>query len=240
MKASLQNYFDQWESPWMQLYYRMVWAQLAAEILLTGKKILDFGSGFGWNANHFSDRNTVIAIEPNSAMVENRQQTNHYQQITGGLSELRKFTGESFDVILCHNVFEYAPDERFEILHEFDRLIKKDGVISIVKHNHAGALMQKVVFENALDEAYGLLTGSSKINQMFGKIHYYELTDLLSADGSLKIDKNYGLRTFWALQPNAFKIAADWADKMFKVEWEVCDKPEFTAISFFNHLLLRK
>lgn len=41
MKASLQNYFDQWESPWMQLYYRMVWEQLSAEISLTDKKILD-------------------------------------------------------------------------------------------------------------------------------------------------------------------------------------------------------
>ena len=88
MKASLKNYFDQWESPWMQLYYRMVWEQLSAESSLTDKKILDFGSGFGWNANHLADRNSVIAIEPNSEMVKNRQQTNHYQQITGGLSEL--------------------------------------------------------------------------------------------------------------------------------------------------------
>ena len=100
--------------------------------------------------------------------------------------------------------------------------------------------MQKIVFENALDEAHDLLTGSSKTNQMFGKIHYYELADLLSTDSSLKIHKTYGLRTFWALQPNEFKIEPDWADKMFKVEWEVCDKPEFAAISFFNHLILRK
>lgn len=70
MKASLKNYFDQWESPWMQLYYRMVWEQLSAEISLTDKKILDFGSGFGWNANHLADRNSVIAIEPNSEMVK--------------------------------------------------------------------------------------------------------------------------------------------------------------------------
>ena len=52
----------------------------------------------------------------------------------------------------------------------------------------------------------------------------------LSTDSSLKIHKTYGLRTFWALQPNEFKIEPDWADKMFKVEWEVCDKPEFAAI----------
>lgn len=100
--------------------------------------------------------------------------------------------------------------------------------------------MQKIVFENALDEAYALLRGASKVNQMFGKIHYYDIATKLEADGAVSTFKTYGLRTFWALQPNEFKIETDWADKMFKVEWEVCDKPEFIALSFFNHVLLRK
>ncbi|MGF1983230.1 class I SAM-dependent methyltransferase [Lactococcus taiwanensis] len=237
MKASLQNYLDQWESPWMQLYYRMVWAQVGQ---LEGQKILDFGSGFGWNANHFAAHNEVVAVEPNLEMVENRQQENTYEQIVGGLSALSAFTDGSFDVILCHNVFEYAPKERLAMLREFTRLISKEGFISIVKHNHAGALMQKIVFENALDEAYALLRGASKVNQMFGKIHYYDIATMLEADGAVSTFKTYGLRTFWALQPNEFKGEAGWADKMFKVEWEVCDKPEFIALSFFNHVLLRK
>ena len=90
----------------MQLYYRMVWAQVGQ---LEGQKILDFGSGFGWNANHFAAQNEVVAVEPNLEMVENRQQENTYEQIVGGLSALSAFTDGSFDVILCHNVFEYAP-----------------------------------------------------------------------------------------------------------------------------------
>ena len=236
MKESLQHYFNQWETPWMQLYYRMVWAQLG---YLENKKILDFGSGFGWNANHFAIENDVLAIEPNIEMVEARVRENDYQQTIGGLSELKKLPSASFDLIICHNVLEYAPGERAEILTEFDRLIKAGGVISIVKHNHAGVIMQKIIFENALNEAYDLLTGSSKENLMFGQIHYYDLSEL-TENLTLKSQKIYGLRTFWALQPNEWKTEPDWADKIFKVEWQVCQQPEYVAISFFNHLLLTK
>lgn len=241
MKASLQGYFDQWETPWMRLYYRMVWTQLEHELGdLTGKKILDFGSGFGWNANYFAGLgNEVLAIEPNEEMVESRSRENEYHQLIGSLSALTDLSATSFDIILCHNVFEYCPTERAAILAEFDRLIKPDGIISIVKHNHAGAIMQKVVFENALDEAYDILAGGEKTNAMFGKINYYDFADL-TEHLSVKIDKTYGVRTFWALQPNEVKTASNWADKMFRVEWEVCDKPEYVAISFFNHLIVRK
>ena len=82
------------------------------------------------------------------------------------------------------------------MLRECARLISKEGFISIVKHNHAGALMQKIVFENALDEAYALLKGASKVNQMFGKIHYYDIAAMLETDSVISTFKTYGLRTF--------------------------------------------
>lgn len=236
MNDKLQNYYNQWGKPWIQLYYRMVWQQLGE---LKDKKILDFGSGFGWNANHLAKKNQVLAIEPNEEMVINRAQDNSYEQITGGLNDLKNLPSAHFDLIICHNVFEYAFDERDEILKDFARLVSDDGFISIVKHNHAGGIMQKVVFENALDEAYDILTGGEKRQQAFGKIHYYDLTEMVDSL-ALKAVKTYGIRTFWALQPNEVKSAPDWQDKIFKVELEVMEKPEYQAISFFNHILLRK
>lgn len=236
MNEKLKNYYDQWGKPWTDLYYRMVWTQLGE---LKDKKILDFGSGFGWNANHFAKDNEVLALEPNEEMVENRAQDNEYQQVTGGLNELKALPDHSFDLILCHNVLEYAFDERKAILMEFDRLISKTGKISIVKHNHAGAIMQKVIFQNALDEAYEILKGGNKYQQAFGQIHYYELPELIEGL-SVQPVKTYGVRTFWALQPNEVKTAPDWQEKMFKVEQEVMDQPDYQAISFFNHILLRR
>ena len=65
---------------------------------------------------------------------------------------------ETFDVIICHNVFEYASD-RADIIGEFCRLIKPDGFISIVKHNRPGRVMQMVVLLNDFERANSLLDG---------------------------------------------------------------------------------
>jgi 2-polyprenyl-3-methyl-5-hydroxy-6-metoxy-1,4-benzoquinol methylase len=41
-------------------------------------------------------------------MLESRFAENNYTQVEGGLNELKNYEDESFDVILCHNVLEYA------------------------------------------------------------------------------------------------------------------------------------
>lgn len=40
-------------------------------------------------------------------------------------------------MIICHNVLEYIENRR-SILAELHRVLKPHGVLSIVKHNHAG------------------------------------------------------------------------------------------------------
>ena len=36
---------------------------------IKGKRVLDFGSGFGLVANHLAQENQVLAVEPNEEMV---------------------------------------------------------------------------------------------------------------------------------------------------------------------------
>lgn len=43
-------------------------------------------------------------------IVEERWKDNAYTQIIGTTDVLRTFPEESFDMIICHNVFEYALD----------------------------------------------------------------------------------------------------------------------------------
>ena len=113
--------------PWEKLMKQIVWQQMGE---IKNKKILDFGSGIGVTADYLAKYNDVTAIEPNEESVKERWQENQYCQITGGLKELKEFKDETFDMIVCHNVFEYAKEERIEILNEFARLLKKDGFIS--------------------------------------------------------------------------------------------------------------
>ncbi len=239
MSNDLKTYLENMKKPWSVLYYKLVWEQLSQ---VTNSKILDFGSGLGITANYLAKNNDVVAIEPDANMIDMRICDNNYKQIIGNIEQLREQEDNSFDVVICHNVFEYVK-ERKEIFREFYRVLKPNGIISIVKHNHVGRIMQKIVFENNADEAISLLDGEAAKVMNFGQVHYYNINDVREWIGDLdvNIEKILGVRTFFALQQNnEIKYEPMWQEKMFEVEMKVCDIDEYINISFYNHILLRK
>ena len=223
--------------PWELLMKKMVWSQLGE---IQNKRILDYGSGIGVTASHFAANNTVIAIEPDEESVNNRWSDPSYRQIVGALECLLRLEDESFDVIICHNVLEYAA-ERSEILRQFHRLLKKDGLISIVKHNRPGRIMQMIVLLNDFEKANDLLDGKDGTASKYGTIRYYEDQDIESWCSGFQIKKTYGIRTFWDLQQNQqCHQDPQWQEKMLEAEKRVSEIPEFRDISFFHHLLIQK
>ena len=222
---------------WELLSKQMIWKQLGS---IHNKKMLDFGSGNGVTASFYARDNEVIAIEPSEEILVNRVCDNDYKQITGSTKELKQFRNESFDVILCHNVLEYAEDREF-IVNEFYRLLKPNGLMSVVKHNRTGRVMQMVVLLNNFENANSLLNGKDGNAQKYGTIHYYENTDLIKWCKDFSLLKVYGIRTFWDLQQNQeIQNDADWQKKMLQIEMRVQDIDEYKNIAFFNHLLLTK
>ncbi|ADL50050.1 class I SAM-dependent methyltransferase [Clostridium cellulovorans] len=224
-------------APWELLQKKMTWEHLN---YIHNKRILDFGSGSGMTANHFAIDNEVIAIEPDEKVLQDRFKENNYTQIKGDMNRLKNFQDESFDMILCHNVFEYV-DEREEILEEFSRILKKDGFLSIVKHNKAGRVMQMVVLLNNFEHANELLAGKNGHAQQFGTINYYKDKEILEWSNKFEIEKILGMRTFWDLQQNQ-EIQKDetWQENMLEIELKVSELEEYKAIAFFHHIILRK
>lgn len=224
-------------APWELLQKKIIWEQLKH---IQNKKILDFGSGRGITANHFATNNEVIAIEPDENMINEGIRGNSYTQIKGDITELENFEDEFFDVIICHNVLEYV-EERVEVLKEFSRVLKKDGQLSIVKHNRAGRVMQMVVLLNNFEHANQLLDGKYGQSKEFGPIRYYGDLDILQWSNDFELEMVWGLRTFWDLQQNQ-EIQKDksWQEKMLEIELKVSGREEYKAIAFFHHLILRK
>lgn len=223
--------------PWECMMKKMVWQQLGS---ITDKKILDFGSGMGVTANYLAEKNDVTAVEPDEDSVNNRWSDNAYLQLVGSTDKLHTLADEAFDVILCHNVLEYAPD-REQIVREFARLLKPDGKISIVKHNRAGRVMQMVVLLNQFEHARELLDGKDGTSSQYGAIHYYEDADIEKWCGGLKIIKTLGMRTFWDLQQNQEQHKDPvWQDQMIGLEMRVSDLDGYRDIAFFHHLFLEK
>lgn len=223
--------------PWECLMKRIVWKQLGD---IRDKKILDFGSGIGVTANHLAEHNDVTAIEPDEESAAIRWTDNRYTQISRTTEKLRTFDDETFDMIICHNVLEYAED-REDIVKEFARLLKSNGKISIVKHNRAGRVMQMVVLLNNFEHAHSLLDGNDGMSSKYGAIRYYEDADIEKWCPDLAITKTLGMRTFWDMQQNQdIHKDADWQDKMTEIEMRVSDMDGYKDVAFFHHLIIEK
>lgn len=239
MSNDLKAYVENMKQPWWLLFFRVVWGQLSP---VGSLKILDFGSGLGITASHLAKNNHVIAIERNVDLVDLRNCENDYQQIIGDEEKLTLLKDNSFDAIVCHNVLEYV-EEPNNIFREFSRILKPNGIISLVKHNHVGRIMSKVIFENNLDEAIMLLNGGASNVAYFGQIKHYNMEDIRRwiKNSSVNIEKVLGVRTFWGLQQdNKIKYDSVWQEKMFEIEMKVSDMDDYKNISFYNHILLRK
>ena len=222
---------------WEIMLKKIVWQQLGA---IEGKKILDFGSGLGITADYLAKGNDVTAVEISAERIENRRHENSYEQICGSTEILTTFCSETFDLIICHNVLEYATD-RDDIMRQFARILKPDGYISLVKHNRAGRVMQMVVLLNNFDHANSLLDGNDGMVSEFGEIHYYEDSDVSEWCEQLKIIKTMGIRTFWDLQQSQeIQEDPEWQQKMIDIEMRVSDKKVYTDIAFFHHLIIKK
>ena len=222
---------------WEKLAKVIIWKQIGT---LKGKTILDFGSGIGITADHFSADNNVIAVEPSEEMLTNQVNTNGYQQIIGSTDKLKELPSNSFDYILCHNVLEYVNDREI-IVGEFYRLLKPNGKLSIVKHNRNGRVMQMVVLLNNFEETNSLLDGHNSTAQQFGTINYYDNGDITKWCDGFALQESYGLRTFWDLQQNQeIQKNEDWQEKMIDIEMKVSQKPDFQKIAFFHHLIFEK
>ena len=222
---------------WERLFKKIVWEQLGD---IEGKKILDFGSGEGITANHFAEKNDVTAIEPSEEMLSNAWKDYEYTQIIGDVNALSAFKNETFDMIICHNVLEYIEDKE-AVIKAFARVLKKDGIISIVKHNRAGRVMQMAVLLDDFEKANEILDGKNSTASQFGTIRYYEDDDITKWEPQITIADILGIRTFWDLQQNQQKHGDEaWQEKMLQLELRVSQMREYKNIAFFHHLLLKK
>ena len=235
MVANIQAYLENLQQPWGQLYYDILFEQLQD---IKGKRVLDFGSGFGLVANHLAKENQVLAVEPNEEMVALRTQDYSYQQLVGSLDQLASLEDASFEVILCHNVLEYVEDRKL-VLEEFTRLLKPGGMLSIVKHNEVGRVLQTVVFENDTRKALALLAGQDLETHSMGLAQAYDL-DAAVEDLALEVKDYQGIRVFYGLQDNRFKGQEGWRESMLEMELAVCQEPPYRDMAFFQHYWLTR
>lgn len=236
MNEHLLSYLEFTNMPWGKLFYALIWEQLPE---LKNKNILDFGSGFGITATHYGNSNKVVAVEPDSDMISLGEYTG-IECLNGSVERLVKLSDDSFDVMICHNVLEYLNDRK-AVLKEFNRLLKPGGILSIVKHNRVGRIMQKIVLENDIEKAKAMISGKNSVSQKFGEIKTYSDDEIISClNEAFDVEGVYGIGAFYPLQRNEIKLDHTWFDTMLDLEMSVSAMDDFKHLTGFHHIIFRK
>ncbi|MCR4648576.1 MAG: class I SAM-dependent methyltransferase [Lachnospiraceae bacterium] len=239
MAGTIKDYRNMVEQPWGKMFYELIYRQL--NLPEDRKlKILDFGAGFCITTDYYAKFHDVTALEPNPEMTELRVENNGYTLINEGFDYLKTIEANSFDLVICHNVLEYA-DEKEKILKELARVLKPAGTLSVVKHNLYGRVMGSAVLADDPKTAISLLNEETE-NSMFGSRSVYDskfVTDVLA--DNMVLAETYGIRAFFGLSSNnEIKYTDDWYQSMLELETKTYSMDEFKKIAFFNHLILKK
>ena len=237
--GTIKDYRNMVEQPWGKMFYEMIYKQLN---IPDDKRIriLDFGAGFCITANHYARNHEVIAVEPNEEMYSLRIEKSDYTLIRQGLDYLKTVPDNSVDVAICHNVLEYA-EEKEEILKQLVRILKPEGILSVIKHNLLGRVMGSAVLGDNPKAALDLLNDVAE-DSMFGNRSVYSNQSLIDAlsENMVLIDL-YGIRAFFGLSSNnEIKFTDEWYQAMLELEIVAGTMDEFRKIAFFNHLIFKK
>ncbi len=242
MNKDMQLYYDYTVSPLGQVFYHTAWEQLQG---ISNKKVLDFGSGFAFTSHFLAPNNTVVALEQDASMIAAALKAEGFEQIHGDLTNLEAMPPASFDVVLCHMVLEFV-DNAPQIVQSLLRVLKKGGLLSIIRHNRAGRLMQAIIQEADFNEAHALMDGGHAYSSAFGDIKYYENEDILrwaktnNTEEPLSIESVQGIRAIASLHSRAVQGQEDWVENMLTLERRLLKDPAFVNIAYFNHVFLRK
>lgn len=239
MATPIENYREMVEQPWGKIFYDIIFRQLTFKNDRR-LKILDFGAGFCITSRHYAKDHDVTAVEPNEEMYRLRFKSDDYTLITQGIDYVKTLEDNSYDVVLCHNVLEYA-DDKNEILTQLKRVLKPDGILSIIKHNLYGRVFGSAVLTDNPKAALDLLDEKPE-ESMFGNRNVYTNEFLMDFFGNeMTLAELYGIRAFYGLSSNnEIKYSDEWYNSMLKLEVKTGTLEEFKKVSFFNHLIFKK
>lgn len=143
---------------------------LSIQIIVSHIKLcyIKIKRNFICQVNHYAIHHNVTAVEPDSKMYNLRIENNNYTLIKNGIDYLKSISDNSYDLVICHNVLEYA-ENKMDIINELIRVLKPKGRLSIVKHNLNGRIMANAVFGDNPKAALELLNNNyDNGKNMFG------------------------------------------------------------------------
>lgn len=236
----LQAWVDYTSAPWGRLRYAVVHDVLRRHLPEGSLDVLDVGGGDGLDARPLAALgHRVTAVDPDPAMVERARAAGLAAEVAG----LDDLPGRAaVDLVLCHYVLQYRPDERAD-LRLLAGAVHPGGLVSIVLPNPDHRVLTTFLRAGP-DAALAELDAPRAPTLTFGtemrNIRREELLSLLDEAG-LEGVTTYGGRVVGdLLQDNAVKHDPDFYASWERLELALAEREPYRRLGQFYGVLARR
>lgn len=249
--ANAKAFVDYTDAPWGRIRTDMVSQQLAWHLPDNKLRILDVGCGPAQTAIHYASLgHDVTGVDFSSEMLNQAQERAkaanvEMQFVESDAMDVPQILSQgSFDLVLCHFVLAYVPDNYVEVVHNLAAMLKQGGYLSLMGTNLNSIVMKKAIFDLKPEDAIGAETRQKYLNQLFGGMAYrYKPEEIQFAltNAGFRLLQHYGIRIFTDLiHNNAIKHDAEFYENLLNLEMHYCQQDPFRAIAASTHWVARK
>ena len=149
------------------------------------------------------------------------------------------FPSASFDLILCHNLLEFAADPA-AVLRGAARLLRdSSALLSVFVRNQAGEVLKAALQTGDLAAAEQTLTADWGEESLYGgKVRLFtpQTLESLLRDASLTTKAQHGVRVLADYLPTKLSPSADY-ERIFALERKLAQRREFFGVARYLHCL---
>jgi len=152
------------------------------------------------------------------------------------------FHGESFDVILCHNILEYV-DDPCAVLRSAARALRDpSSIISVLVRNQAGEVLKAAIQDGDLAATEHNLTAEWGHESLYGgrvRLFTAESLQVMLLESSLAATAERGVRVLSDYLPPRVSRHDEY-ERIFELERKLGRRPEFAAVARYMHCLAHR
>ncbi len=152
------------------------------------------------------------------------------------------FHGESFDVILCHNILEYVHDPCAVLRSAARALRDPSSVISVLVRNQAGEVLKAAIQDGDLAATEENLNAEWGHESLYGgrvRLFKAESLQAMLLESSLAVTAQRGVRVMSDYLPPRVSRNDEY-QRILDLERKLGRRPEFAAIARYTYCLARR
>ena len=151
------------------------------------------------------------------------------------------FSGEFFDVILCHNVLEFV-DDPGAVLRSASQVMRASSLLSVLVRTQAGEVWKAAIQAGDLAGAGRNLAAEWGCESLFGgKVRLFtaESLNAMLRQASLTSTATRGVRVISDYLPPAVSLEVEY-ERILELERMLGTRPEFAAVARYSQSLIRR